>query len=101
MLEIECPYCGKRAETEFTWGGEANVTRPRLGNPTTDQAWADYLFFRDNKKGEVRERWRHVHGCRQWFILVRSTTDHTIIETSAIDAQDVNLEAVTPTRRLS
>jgi hypothetical protein len=25
MLLIECPWCGERAETEFSYGGEAGI----------------------------------------------------------------------------
>jgi sarcosine oxidase subunit delta len=28
MLQITCPYCGPRAEKEFTYGGEAHIVRP-------------------------------------------------------------------------
>ena len=25
MLEIKCPYCGKRSQNEFSYGGDASV----------------------------------------------------------------------------
>ena len=28
MLEIKCPYCGKRSQNEFSYGGDANIKRP-------------------------------------------------------------------------
>ena len=28
MLLIACPWCGPRAESEFTCGGEADIARP-------------------------------------------------------------------------
>ncbi len=28
MLQIECPWCGKRDQTEFSYGGEAHIDRP-------------------------------------------------------------------------
>ena len=31
MLEIKCPYCGKRSQNEFSYGGDASVKRPELG----------------------------------------------------------------------
>ena len=31
MLEIKCPYCGKRSQNEFSYGGDASVKRPQLG----------------------------------------------------------------------
>jgi sarcosine oxidase subunit delta len=76
MLRIECPYCGLRDEPEFSFGGEANITRPAAG--ASDTEWADYLFFRSNPKGEHAERWCHTYGCGQWFNVVRDTVTHEI-----------------------
>ena len=28
MLNIKCPYCGFRDESEFSCGGEAHIIRP-------------------------------------------------------------------------
>ena len=30
MLEIKCPYCGKRSQNEFSYGGDASIKRPEL-----------------------------------------------------------------------
>jgi heterotetrameric sarcosine oxidase delta subunit len=79
MLLIACPWCGPRDEDEFLNGGEAEVARP-VGE-VGDEAWADYLFFHDNPKGPLRERWVHAYGCRQWFHALRDTGDHRIFAT--------------------
>ena len=79
MLKIKCPYCGDRDETEFSYGGEAHIERPDSPSEVSDEAWGAYLFGRPNKKGLMRERWFHVHGCRRWFNLLRDTSNHTII----------------------
>ena len=31
MLEIKCPYCGKRSQNEFSYGGDATEKRPEVG----------------------------------------------------------------------
>ena len=31
MLEIKCPYCGRRSQNEFSYGGDATLKRPELG----------------------------------------------------------------------
>ena len=31
MFVIKCPWCGERAETEFSYGGEAGIVRPADG----------------------------------------------------------------------
>jgi sarcosine oxidase subunit delta len=73
MLLIHCPYCGPRPETEFRGGGEAHVARPADPSRTTDEEWANFLFFRTNPKGRHAERWLHIHGCQRWFNAVRDT----------------------------
>lgn len=78
MLRITCPWCGPRDEPEFRWGGEVPVRRPAPPEAVSDSAWANYLFFRDNPKGWVRERWVHESGCRQWFVVIRNTVTHEI-----------------------
>ena len=79
MLKIECPWCGERAEIEFAYGGQAHVAYPADPQALTDEAWAAFLFMRDNPKGFFRERWVHSHGCRRWFNLVRHTMTHEIL----------------------
>lgn len=71
MLLIPCPYCGPRAEIEFRYGGEAHLERPK---PDCDeQSWVAYLHLRHNVRGRHAERWRHAHGCGQFFNAVRDT----------------------------
>lgn len=80
MLLIECPYCGARDEIEYRCGGEAHIARPKDPDAVSDNAWADYLFRRDNPKGVIAERWVHAHGCRRWFNLLRDTRTHAILK---------------------
>ena len=84
MLQFECPYCVLRDEPEFRWGGEVPLVRPGPPQLVLEWDWAAYLFFRDNPKGLVRERWLHALGCRQWFVVVRNTVTHEICSTSQI-----------------
>ncbi len=77
MIRIPCPICGIRSETEFTYGGDANVIQPAMEEG--EQApWLDYVFLRDNPRGPHREYWHHVQGCRQWLVLERNTLTHEI-----------------------
>ncbi len=78
MLLIECPWCGPRAETEFSYGGEAGIVRPPDPDALSDGEWADYLFFRANPRGAHRELWNHAQGCRRWFGLERDTVTYRI-----------------------
>jgi len=85
MLRIPCPYCGLRDQDEFRCGGEASIVRPAQPDQAGDAAWADYLFYRDNVKGPHLERWLHVYGCRQWFLLRRDTLSHEITEVRRLE----------------
>lgn len=76
MLYIQCPWCGWRDESEFGYGGEAHIERPKDPDSVSDAEWADYLFFGSNTRGEFRERWVHSAGCRRWFNAVRDTTTY-------------------------
>ncbi|MBN8957948.1 MAG: sarcosine oxidase subunit delta [Rhizobiales bacterium] len=73
MLLIDCPYCGPRPEIEFRYGGEAHLARPHDPSTLSDEEWASFLYRRSNPKGRFAERWRHVHGCGQFFNAIRDT----------------------------
>lgn len=78
MLLINCPYCGDRAESEFSCGGEAGIARPADPDSLSDAEWADYLFMRKNTRGQHREIWNHAAGCRRWFEVERHTVSYRI-----------------------
>jgi sarcosine oxidase subunit delta len=78
MLLIPCPYCGPRAEDEFVCGGEGHIDRPVPAETVSETAWAEYLFYHDNPRGPLNERWLHAFGCGQWFHVVRDTATHAI-----------------------
>ncbi len=54
MLIINCPWCGKRPEIEFRYGGEAHIARPADPSTMSDAEWADFLYNRTNPKGKHR-----------------------------------------------
>ncbi|HYP44942.1 MAG TPA: sarcosine oxidase subunit delta [Propionibacteriaceae bacterium] len=76
MMLITCPHCGPRDETEFGYGGAAGVTYPEDPMALTDSEWARYLFYRDNPRGDLVERWVHSAGCRRWFTAIRDTVTY-------------------------
>jgi sarcosine oxidase subunit delta len=84
MLLIPCPWCGPRAQIEFTYGGDAAVKRPALDAP--DEEWVAYVYLRDNPAGAHEELWQHSAGCRQWFRVRRDTRTHEILGTARPDA---------------
>ena len=78
MLLIACPWCGERDESEFSYAGEAHISRPLETEKLSDEQWADYLFMRKNPKGLHREQWLHVAGCRRFFNVERDTLTYRI-----------------------
>lgn len=88
MLRIPCPVCGAAAEeTEFRCGGEAHRRR-RAGPGESDEAFAAYLFERENPKGLIFERWVHAAGCGGWFHLARDTRTAELFGTYPIEADE-------------
>ncbi|WP_328996172.1 sarcosine oxidase subunit delta [Kribbella sp. NBC_01245] len=79
MLQLNCPWCGPRDETEYHYGGQAHVPYPEDPSALADEEWAEYLFFRDNPKGPFAERWVHSVGCRRWFNVVRDTRTYEVL----------------------
>ena len=87
MLLIHCPWCGKRPELEFTYGGEAHIARPDNPEALSDAEWAEYLYGRTNPKGVHAERWRHTHGCARFFNALRDTVSDMFLATYKIGEQ--------------
>ena len=82
MLLIHCPYCKQDLpELEFRGAGEAHVARPTGMASISEAAFEAYFFLRDNHKGIVFERWRHVHGCGRFFNAVRHSVSDKFIKT--------------------
>lgn len=77
MLSIACPFCGPRAELEFSCGGE-KVPRPDAAAAPDGAALAEILYMRDNVRGVHEELWWHRLGCRRWFRVSRDTRDNGV-----------------------
>ena len=85
VLLIPCPWCGPRAQSEFTYGGDATLRRPAVDAPA--EAWVAFVYRRDNSAGPHDELWLHSAGCRQWFRVRRDTRTHEILETAPPSAR--------------
>jgi len=81
MMLIECPWCGARDHTEFTYSGDATIKRP--APDAGEAAFADYVYLRDNPRGPHRELWHHTSGCRRFVEVQRNVLTHEILGTSA------------------
>lgn len=99
MFEITCPWCGKRAQTEFSYEGDATLERPDGGTEMRpaggtvmrpeggtvtrpdggdEKAFFDYVYLRDNPRGWHDELWQHTAGCRRFLKVRRHVTTHEI-----------------------
>ena len=74
---IDCPCCGMRMASEFTYMGDATVTRP-FDNEQDVSKWNAYIFQRKNPKGWHHEYWQHTGGCRAVLKVNRNTETHEI-----------------------
>lgn len=84
MLLIKCPWCGERAETEFTYAGDGTVRRPDPAG-ASDEEWLDHIYLRGNPMGEHDELWHHTSGCRQYVKVRRNVRTHEILRTGKPD----------------
>ena len=95
MLLIDCPHCGPRNESEFSYGAEAHIQRPENPTEVSEKEWADYVFLRDNIKGVVLERWCHTGGCRRWFNLARDSVTYEILAVYPMGSKPPKLQMTT------
>lgn len=80
MMQITCPFCGPRNESEFIYGGPVGSKRPADPAATSDADWVEHLTIVPNPLGPVEEKWWHARGCGQWLTLWRDTRTHDIVE---------------------
>lgn len=73
-MRLPCPYCGERDSREFSYRGDATLTRPER-----DEEMGDYVYLRDNPKGWHSEYWLH-NACRNWLVVERNTVTHQLGE---------------------
>ncbi|MEM1044559.1 MAG: sarcosine oxidase subunit delta [Pseudomonadota bacterium] len=76
MIRINCPFCGPRDHSEFTYGGDGSIAYPALDASAED--WTKAVFERENVRGWQTETWHHVAGCRMWLLVERNTMTHEI-----------------------
>ena len=73
-FQLNCPNCGKRAVSEFTFKSEFK-NRPSAESEFSE--WTDYVYFRENNMGRQIEWWYHRSGCQSWFLAERDTLNNS------------------------
>jgi len=88
-MRIPCPFCGSRDAAEFSYLGDASVTRPdaAASGADLDGAMFDHVYLRDNPAGLLREYWYHSAGCHGWLVVERDTRTHRILSTVMAHAE--------------
>ena len=82
MLRLNCPFCGLRDHNEFTYLEDASVQMPSFED-TSEKAWFEAVFLRENPRGVHIEHWHHIHGCRMILRVERDTLTHEISKVEA------------------
>ena len=81
MMQITCPHCGLRAQSEFVF--ERTVDSVVTLDATPEDAMAA-LFTRGNPRGDDDEIWRHTFGCRAWMVIIRHRVTNEITAIRAV-----------------
>ncbi len=77
-MRIPCPCCGLRSHEEFVYYGDATLVRPDPKAADAEDAFAEYVYIRDNPAGRHRELWFHQGGCHEWLVVTRNTVTHAV-----------------------
>jgi heterotetrameric sarcosine oxidase delta subunit len=75
MMQIICPHCGPRAQSEFVF--KRTVDSVVALDAKLEDAMAA-LFTRGNPRGPDEEIWRHTFGCRAWMVITRHRVTNEI-----------------------
>jgi len=81
-MRLTCPFCGPRGIEEFSYFGDANLTRPET--TATPEDWVNYVYLRENPAGPHSELWYHTAACRQFLKVERDTRTHAILSAEII-----------------
>ena len=81
MMQITCPHCGPRTQTEFVY--ERTVDSVSALDAEPEDAMK-MLFTRTNPRGVDEEIWRHTYGCRAWMVITRHRVTNEISAVRAV-----------------
>lgn len=78
-MRIECPFCGERDVSEFTYLGDALCPRPAPDAEDATARFIEAVYLRENPAGAHTELWQHAFGCGSWLKVRRDTRTHEIL----------------------
>jgi len=85
MLLINCPYCGERDQSEFSYGGRIR-NYPALDSSASIETWHRAIHLHDSSQTPIGEYWHHECGCEQWIEINRDVDSHEMTPVSGSDA---------------
>jgi sarcosine oxidase subunit delta len=85
-MRIRCPFCGDRDVREYSYLGDATITRPDPDGPAALEQFIAYVYLRENPAGSHREFWYHGSGCQAWLVVTRDTRSHDISDVQSVAA---------------
>ncbi|MEX0707830.1 MAG: sarcosine oxidase subunit delta [Woeseia sp.] len=77
MHLIECPWCGPRAQVEFTYHCDSEGL-PRDWESEHETELHERMLNRTNAIGFHVELWNHAGGCGSWLLIDRHNRTHDI-----------------------
>ena len=83
MMLITCPWCGRRAQTEFSYIDDATARRPNMDSVNEAEHFK-FVYECDSRRGVQYELWHHHAGCGKFFKIHRDTITHEIHATSKL-----------------
>ncbi|HEX4268677.1 MAG TPA: sarcosine oxidase subunit delta [Steroidobacteraceae bacterium] len=78
-MRIECPFCGERDVSEFSYLGDAAFQRPPPDTEDVADRFYEAVYLRENPAGPHQELWYHASGCLSWLRVTRNTRTHEIL----------------------
>jgi heterotetrameric sarcosine oxidase delta subunit len=81
MQLFTCPWCGPRAQIEFSYARVAeSVAGAAVDSQGGEMQELDRIFLRQNSVGLQEEIWQHTHGCRGWLRIRRNNLTHEVLQ---------------------
>jgi|UPI0004A6DA3E Sarcosine oxidase delta subunit len=77
MKFVTCPSLGRRALSEFTYGGR--LEREPDQEAVSEKEWADYVFYHNGAPQTQTEWWYH-RPTGIWFLFERNTLTDRITQ---------------------
>ncbi len=84
MLLINCPHCGERDQSEFSYGGRY-AKYPALDSTASIEKWHRAIHLHHSSQNLIREYWYHECGCEQWIEIDRDVDSHEMTPVSGAD----------------